>query len=66
MCLVWLVSLTFLAIHTLDLLSHIIIGASFGTISGSLFKNSLIDILKCAKSIPTVHAELYSLSATDL
>ena len=65
MCLVLLVSLALLAIHTVDLLSNIIKGAYSGTIYGSLFKNSLINILKCDKAIPIVHAALYSLSAPD-
>ena len=39
MFLVCLVSLPFLAIHTSDLLSNIIRGASSGTIYGSLFNN---------------------------
>ena len=46
-------------------LSKTIKGASSGNISGSLFNNSWINILKCDKSIPTVHAELYSLSTLD-
>ena len=66
MCLVCLVSLPLLDIHIEDLLSHIIKGASSGTISGSLFNNSLINILKCDKSIPAVHAALYSLYVLDL
>ena len=40
MCLVCLVSLPCLAIQTSDLLPNIIRGASYGTISGSLFKKS--------------------------
>ena len=39
-CRVCLVSLPFLAVHIADLLSNTITGASYGTISGSLFNNS--------------------------
>ena len=42
MCLVCLVSLPFLAIHTEELLSNIIRGDASGTLSGSLFKYSRI------------------------
>ena len=63
MCLVCLVSLPFLAMHMADLLSKTIKGYSFGTMSGSSLNNSLTNILQCAKAIPEVHAELYSLSA---
>ena len=41
-------------------------GDPYGTMSGSFFNNSLINILKYAKAIPVVHAELYSLYALDL
>ena len=58
MCLVWLVSLPFLAIHTVDLLSNIIIEASSVIISGYLFKTSWVNILECAKAIPEVHDTL--------
>ena len=64
-CLVCLVSLPILAIHIANLISNIIIRASSETLSGSLFKNSWINIMKCAKSIPVLHAELYSLPALD-
>ena len=65
MCLLWLVSLPLLEIHTTYLLSNITRRASYGTISGSLFNNSWIYILKCSKDIPAVHASLYSFSALD-
>ena len=65
MCLVCLVSLPLLVIHIADLLSKTIRGAFYNTISGYLFNNSLINILKCAKAITLVHAELYSLSTLD-
>ena len=65
MCLVFLVPLPFLAVHTADFLSKIIRGASYGTISGSLFKKLWIHILICAKAIPAVHSALYLLSALD-
>ena len=55
-CLVWLVSLPFLAIHIVDLLSKTIRGASSGTMSGYLLKFSWFNILKYAKAIPAVHA----------
>ena len=61
MCLVCLLSFPLLYIHTSDLLSNIIRGAAYGTIFGSLVNNSLINILKCSKEIPAVHAALYSL-----
>ena len=64
-CLVCLVSLPFLSIQTADLLSNIVRGASYGTTYESLFKNSWIYILKCAKVIPEVHAALYQISAPD-
>ena len=63
MYLVKLVSLPFLDLHKADLLSNIIWGAYSGTIYVSVFNNSLINILKCAKAIPDVHSELYSLYA---
>ena len=65
MCLVCLLSLSLLAIKTADLISKIIRGSSPGTIYGSLFNNSLINILKYAKAITAVHVALYSLSALD-
>ena len=65
MCIVWFLSLPILSIHTSYFLSNIIIGSSYGTIYGSLLKNLWINILKCAKAIPEVHAALYSLSALD-
>ena len=65
MCRVCLVSLPFLAIQISDLLSNIIRGDSSGTMYGSLLKNSWINIMKCAKAIPTVHAALYSISELD-
>ena len=63
--LVFLVSLPFLAIHISYILCYTIRGSSSGTISESLFKNSWINILKCAKAIPAVHAALYSLYVLD-
>ena len=65
MFLVFLVSLPFLAMHMVDFISNTIKGASFGTMSGSLFNTSRSNILKCDKAIPAVHAALYSLSAMD-
>ena len=65
MCLVWLLYLSLLAIHTVNLLSNIIRGDSSGTIYWSLFNNSWINILKGAKSIPPVHAVFYSLYAIE-
>ena len=56
--LVCLVSLPCLAIHTAELLSDIFSGASSNNITVSLLNNSLINILKYAKGIPSVHAEL--------
>ena len=63
MCLVCLVYLPLLAIHIEYLISNITRGASYGTISGYLFNNLLINTLKRAKSIPVLHSALYSLSA---
>ena len=63
--LVCLVSLPFLSIYITDLLAKTIRGSYSETMSGYLFKNSWINILKCAKSIPEVYAVLYSLSALD-
>ena len=57
--------LPLLAMHIADLLSKKIKGDSSETMSGYLFNNSLIKILKCDKSIPAVHAALYSLYALD-
>ena len=62
-CLVCLMLLPLLAIHTYDLLSNIIRGSCYGTTSGYLFNNSLFGILKCDRSINAVHDSLYSLSA---
>ena len=53
MCLVWLMSLPILAIHTYDFISNTMRSACCGTTSGSLFRNSLFIILKCGRSIPT-------------
>ena len=65
MCLVCLVSLPLLATHKEDLLYNIIRGAYSGTISESLLNNSSINMMKCDKAIPKVHAALYSLYALD-
>ena len=65
MCLVCLVVLPLLVIHTEDLLSNIIRGDASGTIYVSLFNNSWINILKCDKKIPAIHAALYSLYVLD-
>ena len=65
MCLVCLVSLPLLAMYIADLLYKTIKVFSSGTMYGSLFNNLWINILKCAKAIPTVYAELYSLYAPD-
>ena len=65
MCMVCLVSLPFLAIQVADLLYKTIKGASYGTIYGLLCSSSWINILKCDKAIPEVHAVLYLLSAMD-
>ena len=65
---IWIVCLVYLpslSIHTSDLLSSIIRRGFYGTIYGSLLKNSQSNILKCAKAIPAVHTELYSLSVLD-
>ena len=64
-CLIFLVSLPFLAIHISDLLSNIIREPSSGNIHGSLFNSLWINILKFAKASPEVHAALYSLSSLD-
>ena len=59
MWILWLVSLTFLAIQAVDLLSNIIIGSSSGTISGYLLKiHELIswNVLKTA--VATVATEV--------
>ena len=66
MCILWLVYLPLLSMQIADLPSNIIRGVYSGTISGSLFNNSLINILKCAKDIPAVHYALYSLPVLDL
>ena len=63
--LVFLVSLPCLAINTADLPSNIIRRASYGTLSGSFFNSSLINILEFAKAIHEVYAALESLSAPD-
>ena len=65
MCLVSLVSLPLLTIHISDLLSNTIREDSSGTMPGSLFKNSWINILKYAKAISIVHVTLYLLYALD-
>ena len=64
-CLMSLVSLPILAIHTAEFLTNIIRGASSGNLSGLLFRNSWINNLKCDIAIPAVHAALYSLSSLD-
>ena len=61
MCLICLVSLPFLFIHT-KFISNMIRGAYSGTTSGYLFISSLFSIMMCANSIPAVHATLYSIS----
>ena len=66
MCLVCLVSLQLLVIHTADLLSNIMRYDCYRTTSGSFFSSSLFSILKCAIDITEVNAALYSLSALDL
>ena len=58
--LVCLVYLPFLYIQASDFLSIIIRGDVSGTISWSLFKNSRINTLKCAKDIHAVYAALWS------
>ena len=65
MWLIFLVSLPFIAIHITHLLYKTIRGASYGTISGSLFNNSWINTLKFAKAISAVHYSLNSLLALD-
>ena len=62
-CLVCLVYLPFLAMQIADFLSNIMGGACSGTTYGFLFNNSLFGIMKFVRSIPSVRAELYSLSA---
>ena len=57
--------LIILDIKSAACMDNIIRGSSYGTISGFLFKNSWINILKCDKAIPAVHSELYSMSALD-
>ena len=64
-CLVCLVSLPFLSIHTADLPSNLTRGASSANIYGFLFKNLLINILKCDKAIPAVHDALEFLKLID-
>ena len=66
MCLVGLVSLPLLYMQIADLPSNIMRGACSGTTYGSLFNNLLFIILECARSIPAVHAALYSLSVLYL
>ena len=63
MCMVCLVSLPFLTIHTSYFLSNIMRGDCYETTYGSLFCHSLFIILKCARSIHVFHTILYSLSA---
>ena len=58
MCLVCLLSLPILAIHTADFLSNIVRVDYSVTIYVSLFKNSRLNILKCAKVISAAHAAL--------
>ena len=65
MCLVFLVSLPFLAIHISYLISYIIIWSDSGTIPGSLFNNSWIKIMIFAKAIPLVHAVFYFICTLD-
>ena len=65
MCLVCLVSLPFLSIHTAELLSNIMISAYYLTTSVSFFIISLFIILNFDRAIPAVHSILYSLSALD-
>ena len=62
-CLVCLISLPFLDIHTSELISNITRGAFSGTTYVFLFISSLFRILKCAKTTSSVHDELYSLLA---
>ena len=66
MCLVCLVSLLFLTIHTSDFISNIMRGYCSRTTYLYLLNNSLFRILKCDRDIPAVYAELYSLSVLDL
>ena len=63
MFLVCLVSFSFLAVHIADFIFSIMRGGYYGTTSGSLFKNSLFNILKYARAITKVHAAFYSLLA---
>ena len=65
MCMVYFLFLSFLAIHTYDLLSNIIKGACYGNTYVSLFRNSLFSILDYTRAIPAVNPVLYSLSALD-
>ena len=65
MCLVRLVYLQFLAMHIADLLSNITRGDCYVTTYVSLFRKSLFGILKCYRSIPELHATLYSLLSLD-
>ena len=65
MWLVCLVYLPFLDINTADLPSNITRGASYGIIYGSLFNNSWINTMKCAKAIPAAKAAFYPLYALD-
>ena len=58
-------SLPLLAIHTAHLLSNIMKYDCYGNEPGTLYRNSLFSILKCTRSIPEVHAAVYSLSALD-
>ena len=58
MWLVSLVCLPFLYMHTAYLISNIIRCACYGTTYVSLFIKSLLGILKCDISIPTVYATL--------
>ena len=64
-CMVCLIYLLLLSIHTADLLSNITRCDCSGTTSGSLSRNSLFSILKCPISISEVHDTVYSLSVLD-
>ena len=65
MCLACLMSLIFLAIHTSDLLSNMIIGACYGATYVYLFISSLFINMKCDNAIPSVYIIFYSLSSLD-
>ena len=57
--LVCLVSLSFLAIQKYDFICNKIRDDFPGTTSEYLLRNLLFSILKCAREIHTVYAELY-------